>query len=149
MKEITMEELKQRKIWMLWRRKESDGRVAKIPCSAKGQACGTSRDYEKDWVTYQEAKQALTKIKADGIGFKIPEGMFFLDIDHRDLQDPEVQEILNSYDSYCEYSVSGTGIHIYGVCDVTKLPIWTDPRDKKQKLAKEYYVRIMQAQIRL
>lgn len=140
MKEITMEELKQRKIWMLWRRKESDGRVAKIPCSAKGKACGTNRDYEKDWVTYQEAKQAQTKIKADGIGFKIPEGMFFLDIDHRDRQDPEVQEILNSYDSYCEYSVSGTGIHIYGVCDVTKLPIWTDPRDKKQKLAKEYYV---------
>lgn len=140
MKEITMEELKQRKIWMLWRRKESDGRVAKIPCTAKGKACGTSSDYEKDWVTYQEAKQALNKIKADGIGFKIPEGMFFLDIDHRDLQDPEVQEILNSYDSYCEYSVSGAGIHIYGICDVSKLPIWTDPRDKKRKLAKEYYV---------
>ena len=140
MKEITMEELKQMRIWMLWRRKEADGRVAKIPCSAQGKACGTNKDYEKDWVTYQEAKQAQTEINADGVGFKIPEGMFFLDIDHRDLQDPEVLEILNLYSSYCERSVSGQGIHIYGVCDVEQLPLWTDPRDNKRKLAKEYYI---------
>lgn len=80
MKEITMEELKQMRIWMLWHRKEADGRVAKIPCSAKGKACGTSSDYVNEWVTYQEAQHALTKVRADGIGFKIPEGMFFLDI---------------------------------------------------------------------
>ena len=140
MKEMTIEELKQMKIWMLWRRKESDGRVAKIPCSAKGEACGTSNDYEKKWVTFEEAKIAIAKVRADGIGFKIPEGVFFLDIDHRDLQDPEVQKIISQYDSYCERSVSGNGIHIYGVCDTTQLPIWYDPRDNKRKLAKEYYM---------
>ena len=140
MKEKTMEELKQMRIWMLWRRKEEDGRVAKIPYSAAGKACGTNAKFANDWVTFREAQEALLRVNADGIGFKIPEGMFFLDIDHRDLRDPEVQSLLDLYDSYTERSVSGAGIHIYGVCDTERLPLWTDPRDKKRKLAKEYYI---------
>jgi primase-polymerase (primpol)-like protein len=51
-------------------------------------------------------------VKADGVGLRIPNGMFFLDIDHRDLEDPWVQALLDLYDSYTEYSVSGEGIHI-------------------------------------
>ena len=140
MKQMTIEELKQMKIWMLWKRKEAGGRIAKVPCNVQGKACGTSENYKKDWVTFADAQKALKKDTADGIGFKIPNGMFFLDIDHRDLQDPLVKDVLQTFESYSEYSVSGKGIHVYGVCDITQLPIYLDPRDNKRKLAREYYI---------
>lgn len=135
----TLEELKQMKIWMLWRRKVSGSRVAKVPCSATGKLCGVSDNFEKDWVTWEAAQQALKTVKADGVGFRIPNGMFFLDIDHRDLEDPWVKALLDLYDSYTEYSVSGEGIHIYGLCDVGELPTYIDTKDGKLKLSKDYY----------
>ena len=122
----TLEELKQMKIWMLWKRKASGNRVAKVPCSAKGKVCGVSENYAKDWVTWEQAQQALQRIQSDGVGFRIPDGMFFLDIDHRDLKDPMVQKILNQYNSYSEFSVSGEGIHIYGLCDIAQLPVYQE-----------------------
>lgn len=134
----TLEELKQMKIWMLWRRKVSGSRVAKVPCSATGRACGVSDNYEKAWVTWDEAQQALKTVKADGVGFRIPKGIFFLDIDHRDLEDPMVQKLLEQYQSYTELSVSGKGIHIYGLCDGNQLPI-VEAKDGTQKLSKDYY----------
>lgn len=114
--------------------------MSKIPIAADGRSCGTSEKYADRWVTFDEAQQAATTIKADGIGFRIPNGMFFLDIDHRNLQDPFVQEIMVHYKSYSEFSVSGQGIHIYGLCDISQLPTYTDPKDGKKKLSKEYYM---------
>ena len=135
----TINKLKEMKIWMLWRRRVSGSRVAKVPCSATGRTCGVSDNYAKDWVTWEEAQQALKTVKADGVGFRIPKGMFFLDIDHRDLDDPMVQALLDLYDSYAEYSVSGEGIHIYGLCDAGQLPICEDAKNGTLKLSKDYY----------
>jgi primase-polymerase (primpol)-like protein len=90
-------------------------------------------------VPYDAARDAAAEQQADGVSFVIPRGIFFLDIDHRDLKDPIVQEILALFNTYSEYSVSGTGIHIYGLCNVEQLPTWVDPKDGKRKLAKEYY----------
>lgn len=135
----TLEELKQMKIWMLWKRKASGNRVAKVPCSAKGKVCGVSENYAKDWVTWEQAQQALQRIQSDGVGFRIPDGMFFLDIDHRDLKDPMVQKILNQYNSYSEFSVSGEGIHIYGLCDIAQLPVYQEGENGAWKLSKDYY----------
>ena len=134
-----MEKLKKRPLWLLWRKRTRNGKVAKIPFSADGSACGTNDEYESAWVAFEAAQKAAVKQKADGVGFVIPKGMFFLDIDHRDLDDPEVQEILALFNSYSEFSVSGAGIHIYGLCDVAHLPTWADPKDGKRKLAKKYY----------
>ena len=55
--------------------------------------------------------------RAAGLGFVIPEGYFFLDIDHRPKENALVQTMLRRFDSCAEYSVSGSGIHIYGKCD--------------------------------
>ena len=135
----TIEDIKKMSIWMLWKKRARGSKVSKIPIAANGGSCGTSEDYEDRWVTYGEAQQAATQQRADGVGFRIPNGVFFLDIDHRDLEDPFVQEILTLYNSYSEFSVSGTGIHIYGLCDISQLPTYTDPKDSKRKLTKEYY----------
>lgn len=134
----TINELKEMPVWMLWKKQTYGKRTAKVPYAADGSKCGTSEEYQNNWVQYDEAQQARTAQNADGVGFKIPTGMFFLDIDHKDLQDPMVQEILSLYNSYSEFSVSGTGIHIYGLCDVSQLPIVVD-KDGTRKLSKEYY----------
>ena len=66
--------------------------------------------------------------------------MFFLNIDHWDLVDPFVQEIPGRYNSYSEFSISGKGIRIYGLCDISQLPSCIDPKDEKQNLSKDHYI---------
>ena len=129
----TIEELKNMPLWLLYRKTSRGGKIAKIPFAADGSKCGTNDAHQHKWVNYHDATAAVSKKKADGVGFVIPQGMFFLDIDHRDLEDPEVKELLRLYNTYSEYSVSGEGIHLYGLCDITRLPV-TDG-----KLSKDYY----------
>ena len=135
-----MQELKLQKIWMLWRWEiKEDGKRMKIPMSASGGPCGTDANWSSSWVIYDEAVKAKEKVpNAAGIGFKIPEGYYFIDIDDRELSDPLVQTMFSRHDSYAEYSVSGAGIHQYGKCDFTKIPTYID---KKGKLCldRQYY----------
>lgn len=135
----TIDNLKDSPRWLLWRKRMRGDKVAKVPFAVDGSPCGTNEEYQDAWVTYEEAQKAADLHKADGVGFVIPQGMFFLDIDHRDLDDPVVQEVLSSMNSYSEFSVSGTGIHIYGLCDINHLPTYVDPKDGKRKLDQRYY----------
>lgn len=132
-----MKNLKERRLWLLWKKQERNGKTAKVPFSANGGKCGTSEEYKQTWVTYQEAEQAAKKFKGAGVGFVIPQNLFFLDIDHQDQNDPVVKDILSRFNTYTEYSVSGDGIHVYGLCDFSKLPTYTE--DGRVKLSKEYY----------
>ena len=134
-----MKTLKEKPLWLLWKKQARNGRAAKVPFSAKGGSSGTNDEYSHTWVTYQEAELAAAKKNADGVGFKIPNGVFFLDIDHKNVDDPMVKEILDLFNSYTEYSVSGDGIHVYGLCDFSKLPTYEDPKDHRVKLDKDYY----------
>ena len=77
---------------------------------------------------------------AAGVGFVIPEGLFFLDIDHADINDPRVRTMLSRFDSYAEYSVSGDGLHIYGKVDLNKLPV-TQDKCGKLRLDKQFYMK--------
>ena len=46
-----------------------------VPMSVSRGPCGTDETQESSWVTYDEIVRAKEKItRADGIGFKIPEG---------------------------------------------------------------------------
>ena len=134
-----MKSLKERPLWLLWKKQNQDGRAAKVPFAASGGSSGTNEAFSKTWVIYQEAELAAAKKNADGVGFKIPNGVFFLDIDHKDLNDPMVKEILDRFNSYTEYSVSGDGIHVYGLCDFSKLPTYED-KNGSVKLSKDYYI---------
>ena len=132
--------LKQMKIWLCWNFVEKDGRKTKVPCSAYGRATGTNPQYSRTWVTFEEAKKAACAKNYSGVGFVIPEGFFFLDIDHRALDNPYVVKMLERFGSYTERSVSGEGIHIYGRCDFKKLPTFLD-KNGKLKLDKRYYLK--------
>ena len=82
----------------------------------------------------------MKRMNADGIGFVIPVGHFFLDIDHRELTDPFVQTMLKRFNSYAEISPSGNGLHIYGMVNLARLPIAED-KDGKQKLDRQFYMK--------
>ena len=136
-----MQELKEQRIWMLWRLETRQGKHTKVPRSARdGGASGTDEAWRHTWVTYKEAILSKDTFGMDGIGFKIPAGYFFLDVDHRDLDDPLVRKLLTRFDSYAERSVSGGGIHIYGRCDESLIPTCTDSTGKV-KLDKAFYMK--------
>ena len=135
-----MDELKKQKIWFCWSYEVRNGKMTKVPRSAFGTATGTSAEYAHTWVTYPEAAASAKVQGASGVGFKIPDRYFFLDIDHKDVSDPYVQLMLERFDSYTERSVSGGGIHIYGKCDASRLPTYTD-KDGKPRLDRAYYTK--------
>lgn len=135
-----MQELKNLPIWFLWRKEMDGDRINKVPFAAGGGATGTNDKYRHTWVTYEEAVAAAKMVGAAGVGFVIPEGYFFLDIDHTDEDDPRVQTMLSRFDSYAEYSVSGNGLHIYGKVDLQKLPIAPD-KNGKPRLDKQFYMK--------
>lgn len=75
MENNTIDELKNRKVWMLWKKQERSGKTSKMPFSAAGKASGTNETYRDTWVSYEAAAQAVKAQKADGVGFKIPNGL--------------------------------------------------------------------------
>lgn len=136
-----MQELKEQRIWVLWRFEVRKEKRAKAPKSARdGGPSGTDQSWEQAWVTYGEAVAARDTYGMDGVGFKVPDGYFFLDVDHRELDDPLVQKLLTRFDSYAERSVSGGGIHIYGRCETAMIPTSTDANGKV-RLEKAYYMK--------
>lgn len=133
-----LDELKQMKVWICWNYMEKDGKRTKVPISASGNKTGTDEPHRDTWVTFDEAKAAAAEKNYSGVGFVIPEGYFFLDIDHKPLDDPYVVKMLERFGSYAEKSVSGEGIHIYGKCDFSIIP--TERTEKgRVKLSRKYY----------
>lgn len=136
-----MKELKEMKIWFLWQWKPGkNGKPTKVPISANGTSTGTSMEWSHTWVSYDEAFCSVETQHAAGVGFKIPDGYFFLDADDYSLDDPFIKLLLDRFNSYTERSVSGGGLHIYGKCDISKLPIVYDA-DGKAKLDRTYYIK--------
>ena len=112
-----MKTLENEKIWVCWYYSTRKGKRTKVPIAASGCTTGTDESYRCTWVTKAEAEKAAKEKHYDGIGFVLPPGYFFLDIDNRARDDPFVQMILERFSSYEEYSVSGNGIHILVVPD--------------------------------
>ncbi len=69
------------------------------------------------------------------MGFKIPGGYFFLDVDDKALEDPYVQMLLRRFASHAETSVSGNGTHIYGKYDLSQIPTYIK-KETDKKLGK-------------
>ena len=134
-----LSELKAMPIWVCWNKIEKNGRMTKVPCSAHGGKTGTNEEYRGTWVRYDEAIAAAQKYMYSGVGFVIPQGWFFLDIDHKELDDPFVQKILHRFDTYTEYSQSGSGLHLYGKCDFFRLP--TEKIDGRLRLDRRFYTK--------
>ena len=145
-----MQELKNQKIWLCWiRRKTRDGKWTKVPISASGGETGTDEAHRDTWVTYEEAIKAARENRYSGVGFVIPEGYFFLDMDHVDLDDPIVRKFMERFkDTYSEVSVSGQGVHFVGKVDLSRIPTYID-KEGKLRLSPEFYQKNSKAKIEL
>lgn len=101
--------------WMLWRIEMRDGRATKVPYIASRPAERASSTDPATWTDYLTALAAYEDGKADGIGFALGDGWVGLDRDHCISEgeiDGEGQAMLEEIETYAEYSVSGTGIHL-------------------------------------
>ncbi|WP_324730252.1 phage/plasmid primase, P4 family [Lysinibacillus fusiformis] len=117
-------ELKALPQWILWRAEEKGSRYTKIPYQVDGNEA-RSND-RRTWSTFATAAKFYTESNADGIGFVFSRQDNYIGIDidkcvtyaadDTNKANPIVntfaQEIIDTLDSYTEFSVSGTGIHI-------------------------------------
>ena len=138
-----MNQLKSLRQWLCWKLRKKDDRPTKVPCAANGGATGTDPAHASTWVTWDVATKAAQQNGCTGVGFVIPQGYFFLDVDHRELSDPLVQTLLKRFNTYAERSFSGNGFHIYGYCNLPRLPV------QDGKLDRRYYTKNPQNGIEL
>ena len=121
MYELIPQELKQLKQWVCWQAVPDEnrpGRIKKVPINAMTGGQAQSNNPET-WATFETAVAAASRFS--GIGLMFANGIFGIDLDHvedalNDFHagdaDNVIAEFVHTLQSYAEYSVSGTGIHI-------------------------------------
>jgi putative DNA primase/helicase len=104
------------KRWVNYKLENRDGKLQKIPYNEhKNKNASSTNEY--DWYTYDEVKSKSENI---GIVFTPDKKLVGIDID-KCIVDGEIQhehaDLINSLieqcNTYTEYSVSGTGLHLY------------------------------------
>ena len=125
-----LEKLKAEKRWFCWKLETRPGqdKPTKVPYSAKtGRKTGTDAKFSDTWTDFDSASKVCAERGYSGVGFKIPEDMFFLDIDHTTPDDPRVSRMKDLLNTYAEYSQSGAGVHFYGYVNSSKIPVeWNE-----------------------
>ena len=109
-------DLKTMKQWVCFKLEpnEKKGKPDKIPYNPRTGYRAKAND-PGTWADYDAAINALNAGGYDGIGFEFASGIFGVDLDHvitQDGVDAAAQDIIETLDSYTEYSPSGTGVHI-------------------------------------
>ena len=137
-----LEKLKAEKRWFCWKIETRDGqdKPTKVPYSAiSGRKTGTDAKFSNTWTDFDSASKVCAERGYSGVGFKIPEDMFFLDIDHTTPDDPRISRMKDLLNTYAEYSQSGAGVHFYGYVNSSRIPVEWNEKEKKNKLASKYY----------
>ena len=120
----------------------ADGKLNKIPFNpATGKAADTTNP--ETWVDYQTAAAAISAGRYKGLGFVFAGGYMGIDLDH--VVNPDTGEvepfaatIAQAFDSYTEYSPSGTGLHILIKIDSPE-GIYTGKRNDESPIDIEMY----------
>ena len=100
----------QKKVWILWRYENVNGKRTKVPYQANNQKASTTD--ARTWSTFDDVKKHRDRF--DGIGFCFDGSTLGIDLDHVLEQPltPEVQKLLDEANTYVEISPSGTGLHL-------------------------------------
>lgn len=92
-----------------------NGNKGKIPVNPKTGDNAKAND-PTTWGTFDQAITAVELYDLEGIGLEFANGIFGVDLDHvidgSGNITPEAKDIVETLDSYTEYSPSGTGLHI-------------------------------------
>lgn len=102
--------MRDKKIWLLWKLEEKDGKPTKVPYQINGRKASS---IDKDtWSTYTDVNNARSKF--DGVGFVFTGSMLGVDLDHvleEGKFNEQTQKFLSAANTYVEISPSGTGLH--------------------------------------
>lgn len=109
-------ELKELNQWVCFKLQYNDKKKKydKIPKNPHNGYNAKSND-QSTWSDYQTAVRAADHYRLDGIGFQFANGIFGVDLDNVILDgklSPEAQDVVETLNSYTEYSPSGNGLHI-------------------------------------
>lgn len=109
--------LKERKIWVLWRYMQVDGKITKIPYSPNNRKA-KSNDPDT-WSKYKEVQKVSSSF--DGIGYMFDGSIVGIDLDkvlnNGRITDELSKQLVDKFNSYVEISPSGTGLHCIGLSD--------------------------------
>jgi putative DNA primase/helicase len=112
------EELRRRRQWVVWKLERRGNDLTKVPYIAGGVGNASSTDSET-WRSFEEALEALSSGRYNGVGFMFSSGDPYAGVDLDNCRDPETgdleewaQEIVEALDGYAEASPSGKGVHI-------------------------------------
>ena len=111
------EALKAIKQWVCWRYETRDGKATKVPyCAANPRRRADSTD-PATWADFEAALSAYATSDVDGVGFVFTEQDPIVGIDldkcvSEGLIEPWAQQVIQRFGSYCEFTPSGTGVHI-------------------------------------
>lgn len=108
-------ELKALPQWILWRKEKKDGKATKIPYQVTGERAQANN--RCTWSTFATAVKFYLEGDYDGIGFVFSRQDNYIGIDiDKCVVDGKTNafstEIIDTLDSYTEFSPSGKGIHI-------------------------------------
>lgn len=110
-----MENLKPLKQWVSFKKEQRGEKVTKLPKNPHTGYNASTND-PQTWGTYDQAAAAVERYNLDGVGFMLCNGYFGVDLDHvideRGTITAYAKDIIETLDSYTEYSPSGTGVHI-------------------------------------
>lgn len=144
MRSISLSEMKEKSQWVCWRLEDRDGNRVKVPKNPHNGYNAKPND-PSTWGTYEECLEGQRRYICDGIGIMLADGLCGIDIDainHGTISEsinPLEKEICKIFEgTYMEYSPSGNGIHILGMCDINQLPFVT-MQDEKTKIDTKYY----------
>jgi putative DNA primase/helicase len=108
-------ELKNTPHWILWRSEKRDGKPTKVPYQISGEMAQSNN--KRSWSTFPTVVKFYEKGGYDGIGFMFSKDDPFvgIDIDHcvnEGALTELAEDVIETVQSYTEYSPSGDGIHI-------------------------------------
>lgn len=107
--------IKEKPIWIVWRlEKLSNDKTTKVPYQINGQKASSIDP--RTWSTYKVAKSHAHKFSGLGIILSYSVGVIGIDFDHcvvrGEIVSDDIKEFINKANTYCEYSPSGTGLHL-------------------------------------
>lgn len=108
-------ELKNTPHWILWRSEVRNGKKTKVPYQINGEMAQSNN--KRTWSTFPTIIKFFEKGDYDGIGFMFSKDDPFIgiDIDHcveEGALTSIAEDVIETINSYTEYSPSGDGIHI-------------------------------------
>jgi putative DNA primase/helicase len=108
-------ELKALPQWILWKSEKRNGKPTKVPYQANGEMAQANN--RRTWSTFATAVKFYLQGEYDGIGFVFSRQDNYIGIDIDKCVTDEkpntfATEIIDTLDSYTEFSPSGKGIHI-------------------------------------